>query len=501
MKIKKRLIQTGFLLHRTVIWVALLALVLFAVSGFLHVLLTWTGPQSNVHRAPQQTFSVAHLQGVAPILERLEQEGVSEAEVVKLVPSPQGPLLQVTTDTMAPRRYFDPTTGAELRGYDEQLARWLASHYLPDSDRTLDEVTFQTDYSSEYPWVNRLLPVYRLRFSGDDGLTLFVHTETMALANISDNWKRRVQWLFRNLHTFAWLEEVRHLRVLLLALLLTCLLGMLGSGLVLLHTVKRKGGLTPARRGHRILAHTVSIPLLGFAASGFYHLLHSEYFTPQRDFNIAQPLSLSQSLDFDAAALELPEQPLQGVNLLSVAGELYFRASLAPADNTADDQQHGDHHHGGRQQRFDGIARERGGRYFSTAGRSDELTDEQVARHLAMDYLGLTPEQVLATEEITRFDQGYDFRNKRLPVWQVAVDHQPWDRLFIDVASGLLVDRNSPGGRLEGYSFSYLHKWSFLSHPLGREKRDALLALFLGLSLTLAGLGVWLRSTRWRTGA
>ncbi len=493
MRLKQRLIQAGFRLHHAVIWAALVTLALFAVSGFMHVLLTWTGPQSMVQRPPQQLFTEQDMQAVAPLLQR---HGIDSAQIVKLVPSADGALLQLSQHEDAPRRYFDPRSMQELADHDQQQAQWLARYYLGDNNRSIEKVEFVTSFNDEYSWVNRLLPVYRVQFAGDDALALFVHTETLALASIADNWKRQVQGLFQQLHTFSWLDDARHVRVILMILLLLCLIGMVSSGMVLLYVLRRKGKATPVQRGHRLLAHIVAIPLFGFAVSGFYHLLYSEYVAPVRDFNIAQPLKFTAD---SLVAVELPdlsEQPLHGVSLLSVGGGLYFRASLAGGQVSA-----GEHdHHTVREQRFRGVPRDQGGLYWAAGGGVDTaMTDEQVASQLALDHLALTAEQVVSVERITRFGPGYDFRNKRLPVWKVTVDHQPWDVLFIDVASGLLVDRSGPGIRAEGLSFSLAHKWNFLVMPLGRENRDILIAVLLGLMLLLATAGVFLRLKRRRT--
>ncbi|PKM21557.1 MAG: hypothetical protein CVV10_08770 [Gammaproteobacteria bacterium HGW-Gammaproteobacteria-14] len=494
MSFKKNLIQAGFRFHRLLIWGALLALLVFVVSGSMHLLLTWTGPQSMVQRPPQQFFSQEDLHAVVPLL---QQHGIESADIVKLVPSADGPLLQVSAGVDTARRYFDLARGIELKDQDEKQARWLAQYYLGSNEHAIESVRFVTEFDREYSWVNRLLPVYRLQFSGDDALTLFVHTETLALASITNNWKRQVQWLFQQLHTFAWLDDVRHLRVILMALLLVCVLGMVTSGMALLYALKRKRESTTVRRGHRIVAYVVVVPLLGFAVSGFYHLIYSEYVAPLRDFNIAQPLVLPR----DATALEsgpdLLSGPLHGVNLLAVGGELYFRASLAQSKVSA-----GEHdHHSVREQRFRGVPREQGSVYWpAVGGNVVDMNDAQAARRLAMDHLGLDADQVLSVAAITHFGPGYDFRNKRLPVWKVSVDSQPWDELFIDVASGLLVDRSSTGMRAEGLSFSILHKWNFLAMPLGRQNRDALLAMMLGLVLLLAGAGVFLHAKRQRKG-
>jgi hypothetical protein len=489
---RKNLIQNGFRFHRGLVWSALAALLIFVVSGFLHVLVTWVGPQTAVQQPPQHRFTTGQLQAVIPVL---QQHNIQQARIVKLVPSAQGALLQVTVDPLMPRRYFDLHSGAELRDYDEIQARWLASHYLAGREHAVADVQFQTAFDSDYPWVNRLLPVYKIRLADSDGLTLYLHTETLALAAITDNSKQQVQWLFRQLHTFSWLEPFRHGRVVLMALLLLSLLGMLISGLCLLYALRRKSAVTPARQVHRWVAHGVAIPLLGFTASGFYHLLHNEYGATATDFNIAQPLNVPAAVALQPGALAVLSQDLHGVNLLRVADQLYFRASLAPAMAGG-----GEHdHHAVRQQRFDGVPREQGSRYLSLQHDAQpSLTDEAVARQLVMAHLNLTSEQVIAVEKITHFGPGYDFRNKRLPVWKVTVAARPWDVLYVDVASGVLVDRSSTASRLENLSFSFLHKWNFLVMPLGRENRDLLLSLVLGLTLLLALLGLRVRLARRR---
>lgn len=493
MSTKKNVIQSGFRFHRLLWWSAGLALLIFVVSGFLHVLMTWTGPQTAVQRPPQQAFTTEQMRAVMPLL---QQQGIQNAGIVKLVPSEQGAVLQVTTDAQQPRRYFDVVQGVELNDFDEAQARWLAQYYLNDSERNIEEVRFQTAFDNEYPWVNRLLPVYRIRFAGDDNLTLYIHTETLALASISNDWKSRVQWVFRQLHTFSWLEEFRHGRVVLMALLLCSLLGMVISGLALLMLFKRASNVPLSRRLHRVVAYVAALPLLGFSVSGFYHLLFNEYVAAAPDFNIAQPLKLPPDMPFKTAMKNLPQQELHGVNVLRIADELYFRASVAKPTSTGG----GEHdHHAIRQQRFDGIAREQGSVYQSLSGTHiPQMTDELAAQQLAMDHLGLSASQIKSVEKITHFGPGYDFRNKRLPVWKVQVDAAPWDVLYVDVASGVLVDRSSASSRLENLSFSFLHKWNFLVMPLGRENRDVLLAVVLGLIVSLAGLGVWIRLMRRR---
>jgi len=483
-------IKKSFLLHRALVWVSLLALLIFVSSAFMHLLLTWTGPQTAINKPPQQVFASMDVNAIPAVL---RQHHIARADIIKMVPSAQEPLLQVTENRTAPRRYFSLPTGKEISSQDEQQARWLASYYLNDPSRVIQSITFQTTFDDEYPWVNRLLPVYKIVYEGDEGTTLYVHTETQALASISHHWKRNVQTVFRQLHTWAWLENYRHGRIILMLLFLCSLLAMILAGFSLLYLLKRHGPQKAPRRGHRVLAHVVGIPLLGFCASGIYHLLHSEYANVSRDFNLSQPLLLESNLSSNIPLDGLSGQSLHGISLITVGGQLFYRASVAGEAPAAV----GEHdHHQVRQQRFDGIAKEQGGIYIPVSSSADvAMTDEQVARQLAMDHLKINAADIISVEKVTRFGPDYDFRNKRLPVWRVAIHNDAEDVLFIDVSSGLLVDRVNRASRMEGYSFSFLHKWNFLTFPLGREKRDALIALVLLGALVLAGLGVSLRTS------
>jgi hypothetical protein len=487
---KQQLISGGRHWHRLLVWPALLAIIVFVTSAFMHLLLTWTGPQTAINKPPQQVFASTDVNAIPSIL---REHHIARADIVKLVPSAQEPLLQITENALSPRRYFSLRTGKEIPGQDEQQARWLANYYLNDTSRAIQSITFQTAFDHDYPWVNRLLPVYKIVYEGDEGLTLYIHTEIQALASISNHWKRNVQTIFRQLHTFAWLEDYRHGRVILMMIFLSSLLAMILAGFSLLYLLSRHGAQKKDRRAHRVLAHVIGVPLLGFTASGIYHLLHSEYANVSRDFNLSQPLRLESNVSANLPLDVLSGQSLHSISLITVGGQLFYRASVAGEAPAAA----GEHdHHQVRQQRFDGIPKEQGGIYIPLGHSADiAMRDEQVARRLVMDHIKISDSEIISAVKVTRFGPEYDFRNKRLPVWRVAINNAARDILFVDVASGLLVDRVNRASRMEGYSFSFLHKWNFLSFPLGREKRDALIALVLLGALVLAGLGVKLRTS------
>ena len=141
--------------------------------------------------------------------------GIGKARAVKVVVGEDRNLLQVTETPQTPRRYFRLDDGAELKGQDARQAEFIARHYLKER-RAVAEIVHQTQFDADYPWVNRLLPVWRVRFAGDDRLTAYVHTETSSLAAVNNTTKTRLQSVFRALHTWEWVPPgMDWLRVIL----------------------------------------------------------------------------------------------------------------------------------------------------------------------------------------------------------------------------------------------------------------------------------------------
>jgi hypothetical protein len=187
------------------------------------------------------------------------------------------------------------------------------------------------------------------------------------------------------------------------------------------------------------------------------------------------------------------DQPLNALSLLHIGDRWFYRGSLA---QTSIPTLGGEHdHHAVRQQRYDGVPREAGGLYWDALSgqRLPDINDITLAHELAASLPGIDKALITGVSVVSRFGPDYDFRNKRLPVWQVDTATLAGDRLFVDLASGVLVDRNTASTRLEGLSFSFLHKWNFLAWPLGRENRDLLIMVILAGTLLLAGLGWRLR--------
>ena len=117
---------------------------------------------------------------------------------------------------------------------------------------------------------------------------------------------------------------------------------------------------------------------------------------------------------------------------------------------------------------------------------------------MAENHLGVSKDQLVQTKLVTHFGPHYDFRNKRLPVWRLDFNTPKGDKLFIDPATGMLVDRLVNLERYEGYSFSFLHKWNFLVPLMGREKRDIVISVLLIAAISFSVIGFLMLTKRRR---
>ncbi len=463
--------------HRRLAWLGGGVVLCWAVSGISHPMMAWFGPQAVKMFPPATVMPADSLRGLAAVV---ESNMLREARSLKVVPGAGAPLLQLTESEKSPRRYFDLVSARELQNQDEIQARWLAGYYTGRELGEIDSVRFLAAFDAEYPAINRLLPVYRVQYQGDEELTAFVHTETAALAALNNRNKTLLQNIFQQLHTWAWLDVTGHGRVLLIALFMLTLFLMASAGLTLLVLLGRRKIADARRRWHRLLAYVVFLPLLGWSASGFYHLLQSEYAEQVSGLRLGSAFSLEglSTVNISTVAESLPAEKLTALSIISgPEGQLYYRAALAPDDEALS-----------REARFQGRGAEKAAVYIDAkSGKHSSIDDGAVVSSLVQHWRHHTP--VLAIERLQRFSPDYDFRNKRLPVWLVTIDDAEGSQLFLDPATGVLVDQSRRSDRIERWVFSILHKWNHLTGITGRGGRDALIVAILVLAIAATVLG------------
>ena len=508
MSAKTKTARWSYSKHQWLGLVGGISLLVWGLSGLTHIAMVLFGPQQAAFMPP--AASVA-LEGARPIAQTLAAQGIAEAVAVKTVPAPGGGVLwQVTpAGDGAERRYFRPTDGLEVPGGDRAQAEFLARHYLA-TDRAITSARLQTEFDADYPWVNRLLPVWKLEFAGDDGLTAYVHTETSSLAAANNTTKNRLQSVFRALHTWEWVPPgMDWLRVIVIALMVGSLLALGLTGIAMLVTVRRKNRLPGARRWHRIAGYVLALPLIMFSASGIYHLIQSALVPPVSQLKMGKPVNVASGkwpVEADWALIA------KGREIASVAlvegseGQPLYRIGLAPKGpmgggehdhgpaKAAADHGMAGHDHAAmmaaaqgktpttdaeiREARFAGIKPDGPAIYLDAAtGTVVSSGDKDLARAIARRFTGAPDSAVKRVELVTRFGPDYDFRNKRLPVWRVDYGAPVSASLFVDTGAGVLVDKVADHEKPERLVFSFIHKWNFL-FPVGRLAQNVIVGVF-----------------------
>lgn len=481
----KQLLKTSVNIHRYLIWIGAVALSLFVFSAFMHPMMIWTGPRATSFFPPQTTINSDDVTAIPAILAKHKIEA---ATIVKIVPGEKGPLLQISQSKTGPKRYFDPKNQSELADFDKTQAVWLARFYAGLKGTSITNVEVIQQFSNAYPWVNRLLPVYKISFDTPDNKTVFVHTETSAMASMSNDWKSSLQTIFQRLHTWNWLDDQEYLRLIAMIILLVSIVGIALTGTALVFLMKRRKIVQKSRRFHRYLAYAIWLPLLAISTSGSFHLIMSSIEGAAPDTGLENPLSLS-AVKFDRNTNWIDAYASIPFNAMSLVegpdDTLYYRLGIPSkiADEVVTLRQH-----------FDGLPMEKGALYVAvTQGVEKPLTDKDMAIHYARALLEKAKYTDVQADLITRFGPEYDFRNKRLPVWKIVFADAPDDLVYIDPVSGTLVDRMTASTLFERYVFSWMHKWDFIVPWTGRMGRDALVVLFLFSVATVAGLGMYMR--------
>lgn len=435
-------------LHARLASVAGLVAMAWAATGFLHPIMSWTAPRPAVQAPAAQALPLSGLVSPGPLL---ASAGLSETRQVRLADVEGSLVWFAATPEGGARIAVDARTGAPAPEAERAHAIALARHYAGLADTPVRSARLITVFSTDYPSVNRLLPVWEVTFDTPDALALYVDTGMDRLAATTNAPRRVMLAVFQNVHTLKFLEPWEPVRMAVITLLIGGVIAMTLAGAAMLLSGRGRG----MRRLHRALAWAALVPTLMFTGSGLFHLFVTNSLSPK-----PPPMAaLFRTAD-------LPPPPTAESAMMRFGA---LAASAGPSGPLWRVEASGTGHYLGAQ-----------------AG----MTDADRARALA----GAAPDAAVSLVE--RFGGDYGFINKRLPVWRVETAQGP---VFADVREGLVAASGAVSGvaKVEDWTFDTLHKWHFLD-PLGRRNRDyGTMAATLLISAT-AGFGLAIAARRRR---
>lgn len=402
----------------------------------------------------------------------LEQQQIQVLQQVRWVQYQGEPYYQVWQAQKAPL-YLHQQTGKVLEQGEEKYAKALAQHFLGDSSSAITGVKKIEQFTTEYRFVNRLLPVYKVSFDRADGMEVYVSTQSSRLGTLNNNLRKNSNYLFAWLHNWSFLKGWPKLKLGLM--LLFVLLGFLaaGSGLLVYgFWWKRLQNNQPkeaARSWHRHLGILVSLSILGFTFSGAYHALAKQQQEPPKKM-IPLVYSTTELALLPTLQKKFRDRPVENISLVVLEGQLFYQVHW--------------------------LLQQEPPSYFNTIDlQRISQGEERYALAQSKLYTQLPDEKVIKTEPITKFGGEYGFINKRLPVRKVVYDTAEKHHVYIETRTGDLAAVIQNSKRLEAFSFLMLHKYHFLDTPLGKKGRDVVIVLIiLGIMLVhVLGVVLWWR--------
>lgn len=445
--------------HKRLALLACLGIFSWAGSGMLHPLMGYLQPRPQTMATPQQVLPLDNLRSPAQVL---GAAGVAQVQGLRLLVLAGEPYYQARLAGELQPRYWHARSGqaVELAGaHAESLAR----HYL-GRDEPLAYAGSIERFTSEYAFINRLLPVARVDTQRDDQLRLYVDLFHDRLGTLVDERKAWFSAFFQTMHSFRWLDAAGPLRPVLMLVLLASIVSATLFGVALF--IARRRARTFNRRLHGWWGLGLALATLSFASSGAWHLLHRQG---------AQPWPAPFVPSFNVA--ELDKAPAADWLL---AGEELYMLSLLELDGKPIWRAQG--------QQFASMSSLH---YLDAQGR--ELGNDTPRRYAQqrLDHyaksLGLGEAQTLTLQH--SFDHEYGFVFKRLPVFKASYADAHNTALFIDPLDGALASRVQDADRTEGWTFAYLHKWEFLA-GLGNGYKHLLLGIVALAHVLLALVGL-----------
>ena len=96
--------------------------------------------------------------------------------------------------------YFDTKIGEKLEIGDKIYAEYMARELSSDKKSKIKNITLITSFGEHYPYVNRLLPVWKVTFERLDGLNIYVETAQTRMATFNTHTRETFITIFDIFH-------------------------------------------------------------------------------------------------------------------------------------------------------------------------------------------------------------------------------------------------------------------------------------------------------------
>jgi hypothetical protein len=493
--------------HRTLSLIIAIPVLLWAISGFMHPLMTNIKPAVATQKLTQTAIDSSDIK--VPLRVALQKNNIAVFHSVRLIHIDTNFFYQVQQEVNKAPVYLSTFNGKLLPSGDWLYAQYLARQFLEGpttsapaatampvamveeeghdccnaatacvlnntTGSSVANVSRLTTFDKEYKFVNRLLPVYKVAFNRPDGIRVYVETTQDRFAFAMDNRRAIFDNLFQWLHTWSWLDALGNTK--LVFIIAICIMAfctaLMGIYIFFITKTKKANGhaLLKARRNHRYTAIVGALFTLAWSFSGAYHAF-AKFKKDDRDaFFISN--QFTAGVDPDVARMQtLLHKPISNCSLVKMDEQTWWRVITMPAGTVT----------------------------FVNANNYAVLPngEEKYAAWLATQFSHHTAGSIQSVTPVTKFNDEYNFTDKRLPVWKVSYAAHNNERYFVETSTGKLSVRVDDSELAEGYSFAMFHKHHFMDWG-GKTARDAstMVWAFVQVVMISIGLILWWRGRK-----
>lgn len=500
---KKFIKQNIYKWHKIIGLITVIPVIFWTLSGLMHPFLAhWFKPAIAHEFILPKPLDKNELK--LSIKEVLEKNGIEKFKGIRMVNFDGQNYYQVKS-IKDQWLYFNTQSGEELANGDQKYAIWLSRYFLADSISRIKSISLQSEFSQEYKYINRLLPVWKVSFDRADAMDVFVETPFSRLGTFNPTSRKVFLWVFDNFHNWTFLGLITNntIRIMVMIVLLGIISISAISGIVIYGFMWKKfkkptpeNPKSVLRKYHRQIGISVAFVSLTFAFSGGFHATRKlePNILPQM---VYQPILETKNLSLDFRELALDWERVSNISVIKSYKDIFYQVFYLKTEdgkspailyfNVLD----GKEWENGNTKyatflanRFQGICLNPT-KYGSACCVGD---DEETPSALSETKL-LKSEMVYAFEK-----REYGFAFKRLPVVRLSYDTPEKTNYYIETATSRLAAKIENSDRIEGYSFAIFHKFLFMEWA-GKNVRDiAMMVSALGvLVVSLFGLALFLR--------
>lgn len=503
-KFVKKIKQKIYAWHRTIGIITIIPVIFWTLSGLMHPFMAhFFKPTIANERLEVKPIDKSQLK--LSIQDVLAKNKISEFRNFRIVSFDNATFYQVKT-AKGELLYFNTIDAKKLENGDQKYAHWLSRYFLDDQESAISKTDVVTEFTSQYKYVNRYLPVYKTTFDRPDGIEVYVETSSGKLATFNPKSRQAFIWFFDTFHNWAFIDWISNnsVRIVVMFLFLSIIFFSAISGIVIYglfwKQFKKTDSLAPKkglRKYHRQIGIWVSLFTLTFAFSGAYHAT-TKWEPYILDKMVYEPIFETKDIPTASNTIVLDWSRLENLSIITLNDSVYYRGQLAEIKSKYDTPKTnskpkwGDKKENPKSEIVYINAKTNKvtpnldveyatflAHYFndtSITAACCEMDDNNESKPNLENF------KLLETKVLTEFEsREYGFVNKRLPVIKLAYDTPEKTTFFIETATSRLAAVIEKSDVREGYSFAIFHKFLFMDWA-GKNVRD--------LSMVLAALTV-----------